>query len=77
MRYPARDDIQGRQDSLGVTRDDGVLCGYDLPLPVSSKPCVCPDKAAFALPFACPDFASLNNRGVSEESHVGIVEMIG
>ena len=30
---PARDDIQGRQDSLRVTRDDGVLCGYDLPLP--------------------------------------------
>jgi hypothetical protein len=63
--------------TLVLDRHRDVFGSYDLPLPESSKPCVGPDKTASVTAFACPDFASLNNCGVSEESDMGVFEMVG
>jgi hypothetical protein len=48
----------------------------DFPFPIASNPGVGPDKVPFLSALARPGFAALNNRGVAEKSHVGVVEMI-
>jgi hypothetical protein len=70
---------KGQRNSAGrlfLYRHGNVLGCHDLPLAVAPKPCVGPDKVTLPPAFARPGFASLNNRGVPEEAHMSVVEMI-
>src|SRR5215469_8183556 len=57
--------------NLPLDRHGNVLGSHDLPLSVSAKPGVCPDKAPFVASFASPDFAPLNDHRVLQKTARG------